>query len=967
MDWSRKVPSIEATCKCTDIYQVYNTQQHDRTLIFWLPANTNTIHRKQKFRQGLKDVVAKKKATKQSNAGNSKAQRDGLEQDRLAEGKKSDAKTESWVLEASRSSRNVKKEAMRSSEIVKPELSMSLDHLCFYEVKCELIFREPVCLKSWIASASSFLRMFYADTYFVHPVIKDEVNPVYDYTVDYRRFSYVDFQVSDVVGSSTVLPELLAEWIGKAIPRNQDDVYPLFVLCKDLLRKFCLRETRYSFKVGPVPRRPSRFDCTSCRRSIQGAHWQQVLIACDSFELTLGSARCCKRLRGSELHAKCSQRMFRLQREEYLEKQVESLSQSLHECTEQSEKARASFEQITSQHVRELKSLQEQLNLAQTELLSAQQRVVGLEHGNKLLLRLVTALQPRCEFQVHELEARMSSIRDLEKTVDSMDSAFREVALEAEAGKQQAKAQIEELEAEVQRLDAFRVDAEERLATLSAALDKANRLNEEFLEHFNSVMARQPDEVVSGMTLEQKLLFFRALLRSPDNLIMQLEDQDLLSQTVLSLRYAVCLFLREIRSKSINYESWLDSISEALGCEPENLINNLLKLSKEAGRSAHLGAIDRYSPVWDFLKQEMERCNVEIDLDSFERLKEGDEVLSLKIVGSEVGSESSEEEGFIYNDRSMATGDTTNLAGSISRDSSAPQGVRANVNADSLQFGQTVDGAQGSRTIRSAHRHGHRPSSTKREIAAVRREEDYIVKKYGLFDMTELRGVKGFSIEDTIAMIGAIIDFKAESDYHCDLSIRPRLNMVKVVRMYLKQRCNKREVSDAELKSLCRSIVNLQARHSLVRIFGIMSGMIDTSHWTERSACFFIEAIRGVKSLDEPGAESEDPDALEEGWLMFRTWLSDSQHTLKRSTFVKGLDAACSGMFGFGPMPDLVKKLETASVAIAGADPIIMDQTNAEVIVKDEDSDADVYLHSALEVVCAPLHATFSDRLAVIV
>ena len=83
---------------------------------------------------------------------------------------------------------------------------------------------------------------------------KDEVNPTYDYTVDYRRFSYVDFQVAGAVGSSTILPEMVATWIDKAVPRNQDDVYPLFVLCRDLLKKFCLRETRYSFKVSCFPK-----------------------------------------------------------------------------------------------------------------------------------------------------------------------------------------------------------------------------------------------------------------------------------------------------------------------------------------------------------------------------------------------------------------------------------------------------------------------------------------------------------------------------------------------------------------------------------------------------------------------------------------------------------------------------------------------------------------------------------------
>ncbi len=616
------------------------------------------------------------------------------------------------------------------------------------------------------------------------------------------------------------------------------------------------------------------------------------------------------------------------QREEYLEKQVESLTQNLRESTEQHERAQDHFNQITQQHVQELKVLQERLPVAEADLLLARSRIGGLEHGNKLLLRLVAALQPRCELQVQELERSISSIQYLEKTVSEMDSAFKNVVHEAEVGKQESLAQIAALQLEVQRLEGLNQEAMLRIENLGLALEKSNQLNEEFVQHFNSVMARQPDEVVAGMTLDQKMLFFKALLRSPDDLIMRLEEKDLLSHTVLSLRYATCLFLREIRSKSANFESWIDTIIEALGCAPEDLVKVLLGHIKDSGRTANLSAMDRDAPLWHFVSREMEQCNVLVDLNSFGRLKEGDEFLYFKLVSSESEGSSFEGDGL---------SPVSNMEVETEPQGEIFSGPRSS-DADVLQQRSVIeDTPQGQRPARSANKTGRRQSATARETAAVRREEDYIVKKYGLFDMAELRGVKGFSIEDTIAMIGAIIDFKAESDYHCDLNIRPRLNMVKVVRLYIQQRCNKRDASETELRSLCRSILNFQGRHGLVRIFGVICGMIDTSHWTERSACFFMEMLKGIKNLDDPGAESEDPDTLAEGWCMYRTWLNDPERLVKREYFIQGLEKACTGMFGFGLMTNLSEFLDKMCSA-----------TNQECV---PDGSNDIYLHTALAVV----------------
>ena len=77
--------------------------------------------------------------------------------------------------------------------------------------------------------------------------MEKEVVPTVDYTRDYRRFSYADFKIPETgEGKSTVDPELVADWLDRAVPRNQDDAYPLFILCKDLLRKFHQKEVRYA-------------------------------------------------------------------------------------------------------------------------------------------------------------------------------------------------------------------------------------------------------------------------------------------------------------------------------------------------------------------------------------------------------------------------------------------------------------------------------------------------------------------------------------------------------------------------------------------------------------------------------------------------------------------------------------------------------------------------------------------------
>lgn len=84
--------------------------------------------------------------------------------------------------------------------------------------------------------------------YEVKIAARDAVAPV-DYTHDYRRFSYTDMKIEPnghtPEGASTIDPKAMTEWLLRVFPRNQDDAYPMFLLCKDVLRKYHLKEYRY--------------------------------------------------------------------------------------------------------------------------------------------------------------------------------------------------------------------------------------------------------------------------------------------------------------------------------------------------------------------------------------------------------------------------------------------------------------------------------------------------------------------------------------------------------------------------------------------------------------------------------------------------------------------------------------------------------------------------------------------------
>lgn len=42
-----------------------------------------------------------------------------------------------------------------------------------------------------------------------------------------------------------------------------------------------------------------------------------------------------------------------------------------------------------------------------------------------------------------------------------------------------------------------------------------------------------------------------------------------------------------------------------------------------------------------------------------------------------------------------------------------------------------------------------------------------------------------------------------------------------------------------------------------IKTFGILSGLTDTNHWTERSVCFLFCYLQELKSMCSPGNESK--------------------------------------------------------------------------------------------------------------
>ncbi|EKX41865.1 hypothetical protein GUITHDRAFT_141620 [Guillardia theta CCMP2712] len=183
-------------------------------------------------------------------------------------------------------------------------------------------------------------------------------------------------------------------------------------------------------------------------------------------------------------------------------------------------------------------------------------------------------------------------------------------------------------------------------------------------------------------------------------------------------------------------------------------------------------------------------------------------------------------------------------------------------------------------------------------------------QKYNLFDMTNLE-VEPFPLEETLWMIGEIIDFKFEADYENESEQRPRLNLVKTIRSFMVSRFVHKSRSDENTRRLCAAILRWQEQSPRVRIFGICSGMLEIeSHWTERSVCVLMLFWQQLKVLSDPGQESLPPEERGEGWSIFGPWLGAADRMVAVEHVRQSVQAACDSPFAFGPMEGFEEALE---------------------------------------------------------
>jgi hypothetical protein len=139
VDWSKKVPNISAACRCKDVYQACLAYLLNAKVACFFFFSHLPYPRLQKFRQGLKDVVAKKRASsKRSNSESlvfvSKGNVIGMPEN------SSNAGQEVFTAEKGANEAFLSKEVMKMETKVEIGLNLvpSTESLCFYEVRCKL-------------------------------------------------------------------------------------------------------------------------------------------------------------------------------------------------------------------------------------------------------------------------------------------------------------------------------------------------------------------------------------------------------------------------------------------------------------------------------------------------------------------------------------------------------------------------------------------------------------------------------------------------------------------------------------------------------------------------------------------------------------------------------------------------------------------------------------------------------------
>jgi len=629
-----------------------------------------------------------------------------------------------------------------------------------------------------------------------------------DYTVDYRRFSYTDFKLDTDAngGQSNIKPELLTAWIQKAIPRNQDDVYPLFILCRDLLKKFHQKEMRYIVKKQD-----------HLEEEIQGLH-QALLEEKDlhtqTVQKSLGERESWQADKAAIL-VKFGQMEERLKDFDALEKELNAMK-----------------DQFDPSIFDELRALEEEMGILTTE------------NSN--------------------LKGQQSALRTLQEVMKA-----REVI---------AKKTQEKLGKDLEETRAAKEDAELRYQSERARLV-------EITAELNALKAKTPYQHAEEWDPATKAQLLKMFL-SVEGLTDQLRIDDVAMIAPGSQRNISKMLIRLMKEQCEESKaSWVEAISSTLSIEPNNLYYNMMDAIKK--EEVHYKTfinnfnVSQNAPVWEMVREAMDASGVKRD-----------DLAALQLISGIDKDELFQSiTGLQKDDAELMT-----------------------QNFD--QFKKWFD------------RFGNNPSGLDDAAVEAMRETEKR-RKYGLFDEQTLSAVP-YTEKETLAHIANIFDHKVETDYRNEKDQKPRVNMVKTVRSYMLKKYTRKREADHNLERFCTSVIKHKDTNVRIKTFGILSGLTDTNHWTERSVCFLFCYLQELKSMCSPGNESKNPADLGTDWVIYREWLGTEDFVVESDHVVQAARIASDSKFGFGTLNNLTRALTGAEVEKEGfTDPLSFDMATA--------------------------------------
>jgi len=733
-------------------------------------------------------------------------------------------------------------------------------------------------------------------------LMEKETDPPIDYSVDYRRYSYTDFKIPERgEGKSTVDPELIADWIDRAVPRNQDDAHPLFVLCKDLLRKFHQKEIRYAvrkeqdmlaeilklqealgngFQEGEALRRAMEEAAAIAKAELDAMakEMQEMRVQMLALQEEL------------ERYKELEQEMIALRAQfhpgiweelAHLRSDNACLIEQLHELMGGKDLERRkeveTINKALDDKTTAILALQNELEAEKARADSAEATVLALRNKKPIEHVEEWGLEEKNEifryfFTARRLIRRLKSASNGDKKLDGGSATLTEQDKDADAT-QEAKDETVEVHEQVASCmteqDFLLLPPDLQFKCSLASLNEQKAASERpDAKNIGLKWQLLTEKPTSGTQL------INAKLEEALTINAEFTPQELNKFKVsTNLTSASYVKVGDKYFKPLAQRSWLETICMVLGVTAHNAWQHVLHLVKEdpsLWKSTLMTHQAGEGQGWDLTRESLLQANIQLDsLAALEVLSGVEQTMLLaKIVGID------------------------------------PKYIPMLREHWELflkwfeRFGAMENGLD----------------AAEEERRRIREK----VKKYALLDMEHMDG-EPLALEDTLKYIGEIIDFKFESDWENEAEQRPRLNMVRALKSYMLRKHVNKRATDEQIKRLCASVLKWSEVNSRVKVFGMCAGMIDIlTAWTERATCIWMLWLQELKKLSNPGLESQDPSTLGQSWTIFAPWLGTAEKVVELAHASAAAKAALDSNYSFGDLPDLDKAFGAAVVSVPG-------------------------------------------------